>query len=160
MSGIHSECWTSRKQACQRGSFETHLTLVPHICVAEQGQHVWRQAITWTNVDLSLIGPLETNFSGNRIDTWWRDQMETFSALLATCAGNSTVSGEFPAQRPLTWSFDVFLDLRPNKRLSKHWWGWWFETPSYPLWRQCNYTKLPNHQNASENVVWEMSIIL
>ena len=45
--------------------------------------------------------------------------METSSALLATCAGNSPVPGEFPAQRPVTRSFDVFFDLRLNKRLSK-----------------------------------------
>ena len=45
--------------------------------------------------------------------------METFSALLAFCAGKSPVSGEFPSQRPVTRSFDVFFDLRPNKRLSK-----------------------------------------
>ena len=37
--------------------------------------------------------------------------METFSALLAICAGDSPVSGEFPAQRPVTWSFDAFFDL-------------------------------------------------
>ena len=53
--------------------------------------------------------------------------METFSALLALCAGNSPVTlcreipGHrwIPAQRPVTRSFDVFFDLRPNKRLSK-----------------------------------------
>ena len=39
---------------------------------------------------------------------WWRHQMETFSALLAICAGNSPVTGEFPAQRPVTRSFYVF----------------------------------------------------
>ena len=50
---------------------------------------------------------------------WWRDQMETFSASLAHCAGNSQVTAEFPAQRPVTRSFDVFFDLRLNKRLSK-----------------------------------------
>ena len=50
--------------------------------------------------------------------------METFSALLAICAGNSLVSGEFPVQRPVTRSFDVFFDLRPTKRLSKQSWGW------------------------------------
>ena len=33
-------------------------------------------------------------------------------------------------QRPVTRNFDVFFDLRPNKRLSKQWWCWWFETPS------------------------------
>ena len=44
--------------------------------------------------------------------------METFSALLAICAGNSPVTGEFPAKRPVSQSFDVFFDLRLNKRLS------------------------------------------
>ena len=38
--------------------------------------------------------------------------METFSMLLAICAGNSPVTGEFPTQRPVTRSFDVFFDLR------------------------------------------------
>ena len=44
----------------------------------------------------------------------------------------------FPTQSPVTRSFDVFFDLRLNKRLSKQPWGWWFETPSCSLWRQCN----------------------
>ena len=73
-----------------------------------------------------------------RLGTWWRQQMETFSALLAICAGNSPVNGEFPTQRPVTRSFEVFFDLRLNKRLSEHSWGWWFETPLGPLWRHCN----------------------
>ena len=59
----------------------------------------------------------------------------TFSALPVFCAGNSPVTGEFPAQRPVTRSFDVFFDLRLNKRWSKQSWGWWFETPSRSLWR-------------------------
>ena len=45
--------------------------------------------------------------------------METFSALLALCVGNSPVTGEFPLQRPVTRIFDVFFDARLNKRLSK-----------------------------------------
>ena len=62
--------------------------------------------------------------------------METFSALLALCAGNSPVSGDFPAQKPVMQSFDVFFDLRLIERLSKHSRGWWwFETLSRPLWR-------------------------
>ena len=69
---------------------------------------------------------------------WWRHQMETFSALLAICAGNSPVPGEFPAQRPVTRNFDVFFYLRLNIRLSKQSWGWWFEMPSGPLWRHSN----------------------
>ena len=70
--------------------------------------------------------------------TWWRHQMETFSALLALCAGNSPVTGVFHKQRPATRSFDVFFDLRVNKRLSKQLWGWWFETPVSSLRRHCN----------------------
>ena len=61
--------------------------------------------------------------------------METFAASLAICAGNSPVTGEFPAQRPMTRNFADFFDLRLNERLSKQSWGWWFETPSRPLWR-------------------------
>ena len=56
--------------------------------------------------------------------------MEAFSTLPALCAGNSPVTGEFPAQRPVTQSFDVFFELRLNKRLSKQSQGWWFETPA------------------------------
>ena len=52
--------------------------------------------------------------------------------------GEFTGPGEFPTQKPVTWSFDVFFDLHLNKRLSKQPWGWWFETPSWSLWRQCN----------------------
>ena len=64
--------------------------------------------------------------------------METLSALLALWAGNSPATGEFPTQKPVTRTFDVFFDLRPDKRLSKQPWGWWIETPSWSLWRHCN----------------------
>ena len=67
--------------------------------------------------------------------------METFSALLAICAGNSPAPGEFPTQRPVTRSFDVFFDLRLNKWLSKQSWSWWLETLSCPLWRHRNATR-------------------
>ena len=55
---------------------------------------------------------------------------ETFSALLAICAGNSAVPSEFPTQRPVTRSFNVFFELRLNKRLNKQSWGCWCETRS------------------------------
>ena len=64
--------------------------------------------------------------------------METFSALLAICVVNSPVPGEFPAQKPVTRSFDVFFDLRLNRRLSKQSWGWWFDKLSRPLLRHRN----------------------
>ena len=74
---------------------------------------------------------------------WWLHQMETFSALLAFCAGNSPDTGEFRAQRPVMRSSDVFFDLRLNKRLSKQSWFWWFETPPRSVWRHCNGVILP-----------------
>ena len=64
--------------------------------------------------------------------------LETFSALLALCAGISPVIFEFPSHRPVTWSFDAFFDLRLNKWLSKQSRIWWLETPSPQLWRHCN----------------------
>ena len=51
--------------------------------------------------------------------TWWCHQMETFSALLTLCAGNTPLTGEFPEQRPGMRSFDCFFDLHLNKQLSK-----------------------------------------
>ena len=55
--------------------------------------------------------------------------------VTSICAGNSPVPGEFPTQRPVMRSFDVFCDLRLNKRLSKQSRRRWFETPSCPLCR-------------------------
>ena len=45
--------------------------------------------------------------------------METFSALLSICVGNSAVTGEFPAQMPETRSYNVVFHLGLNKQLSK-----------------------------------------
>ena len=70
--------------------------------------------------------------------SWWRHQMETFSALLAFCAGKSPVTGEFPTQRPVMRTFDVSFDLCLNKWLWKQSWGWWFETPLCSLWHHRN----------------------
>ena len=73
--------------------------------------------------------------------------------------GDFTGPGEFPAQRPVTRSFDVFFDLRLNKRLSKQPWGWWFETPAWSLWRHRNdlenflkilYHGIPWHDDAKK----------
>ena len=68
---------------------------------------------------------------------WWRHQIETFSELLALCEGNSSVIGEFPSQRPVTRSFDVFFDFHLNKRLRKQSRRRRFETQSRSLWRHC-----------------------
>ena len=82
---------------------------------------------------------------------WWRHQMETFSASPALCAGNSPVTGEFPSQRPVTRSFDVFFDLHLNKRLSKQSWVWWFEAVSLYILDifKCNCCYIYISQNIS-----------
>ena len=72
------------------------------------------------------------------------------SALLAMYAWNTPVTGEFPAQRPITRSFDVFFDLRLNERLSKQSWGWWFKTPSRSLQRHSN-VEFPLHNVPSRD---------
>ena len=81
--------------------------------------------------------------------------METFSALLAICAGNSPVPGEFPTQRPVTRSFGVYFDLRPNKWLSKQSWGWWFETLSCSLWRHRNV-----QMSCQDLIRWQGTVIV
>ena len=75
----------------------------------------------------------------------WRHQMEAFSALTAFCAGNTPVTGELPTQRPMTRSFDVFLDLRLKQQLSKQWRRRLFETPFRSLWLQCHGVDRVSH---------------
>ena len=59
-----------------------------------------------------FVTPSTITAHPNNDTPWWRHQMETFSALLAICAGNSPVTSEFPSQRPVTRSVDIFFDLR------------------------------------------------
>ena len=92
---------------------------------------VYQPLVYWTNLYASM------SIFTARV-SWRRHQIETFSALLAICAGNSPVPGEFPTQRPVTRSFDVSFDLRLNKRLCKQSWGWWFEMLLRTLWRHRN----------------------
>ena len=73
----------------------------------------------------------------------WYSHMMTSSngnicRVTGPLCGEFTGPGEFPTQRPVTRSFDVYFDLRLNKRLSKQPWGWWFETLLCPLWRHSN----------------------
>ena len=62
---------------------------------------------------------------------------------------------------PVTRSFDVFFDLRLNKRLSKHTCGWWFETPSRSLRRHCDAVSvITSHvyvRGGPNLKVWELS---
>ena len=109
-----------------KGPTENKWALVQIISSSRTGNKPfsWATVVWWLGAPTAVFGWVACF----EYLAWWRHQMETFSALLAICAGNSPVPGEFPSQRPVTWSFDVYCDLRPNKRLSKQSWGWWFET--------------------------------
>ena len=79
---------------------------------------------------------------------WWRHQMETFSALLALCAGNSPTTANFPHKGSWRGALVyVFFDVHLNKPLGKQSWGWWFESPSCSSWRYCNAHLQPNCWN-------------
>ena len=99
---------------------------------------IWMRAKWNWNVGLVIMVMRSTNTKWIHCHLMMTSPNGTFFALLALCAGNSPVTGEFPSQRPVTRSFDVFFDLRLNKRLSKQSRRRWFETPSCSLWRHCN----------------------
>ena len=63
--------------------------------------------------------------------------METFSALLALCAGEFTGHRWIPRTKASDAELWCFFDLRLSERLGNQSWGWWFETPSRSLWRHC-----------------------
>ena len=94
---------------------------------------------SWGWLFWTLLGPLWRHSNVLRkIDNMMTSWNEKKFRVTGHLCGNSPVTGELPSQRPVTRSFDVFFDLRINKRLSKQSWGWWFGTPSRPLWRPCN----------------------
>ena len=93
--------------------------------ISNHGKLEQKVAISQKGFNASKLLTMVNIWGENNIQTpWWRHQKETFSESLAICAGNSPVTGEFPAQKAVTQNFDVFFDLRLIKRLSKQWWDW------------------------------------
>ena len=129
--------------------------------------------IHWSQVDYPQIGQQCGSLVGLLLLAWsdcctakqlpviWgetnRDVLNAWSnsyIMMTSSNGNifrvtGHLCGEFtglrwsPRKRPVTRSFDIFFDLRLNKRLSKQSWCWWFETLLCPLWRQRNGTHIP-----------------
>ena len=67
-----------------------------------QGQHCKSDSGVYLQGNLPIssdeswrCGNIEVPSCQNMVISWWRHKMETFSALLALCAGNSPVTGEF-----------------------------------------------------------------
>ena len=116
------------------------------MCHALTLQHTSRPLCENRVLDLLIIG-------------YWSQCILGFVQRMMTSSNGNIfrvtghMRGEFPGPRwiPHTKaserSFDVYFDLRPNKRLSKHLWGWWFETQSRPLWRHRNGNCCFHHTN-------------
>ena len=58
----------------------------------------------------------------------------------------------------LMFSLHLRLRLRQNKRYSKQWWDWWFETPSHPLWCHCNVTLHVHYFQRIIATLWRTTI--
>ena len=108
LSSYPELCW---EVFWENVTWYVHLKLYP-IIIIRDNVRIWNAMMTSSNGNIFRVtGPLCGEFTG---------------------------TGEFPTQRPVTRSFDVYFDLRLNKRLSKQLWGWWFETLSRSLWRHRN----------------------
>ena len=117
---------TSRCQFCMDN--DRKIYLAKNVCITQQTSFL-PVPIPWGALHNTLFSMM-TSSNGN-----------IFRVTGHLC-GKFTGPRWIPAQRPVTRSFDIFFDLRLNKRLSKQPWGWWFETPAWSLWRHRNgYTR-------------------
>ena len=125
---------------------KNHIILLPNTKI---------NADIWSETDLSKIWIKMEEYSYN-ISTFRMQNVGQFNRALVCVAKNKTwwnmmkssngnifrvtglLWGEFTGHRPVTRSFHVFFYLRPNDRLDKQSWGWWFETPSCSLWCHSN----------------------
>ena len=121
-----------------------------------RGQSLVHIMTSWREYMFGIIGTLLGESAGYRwiastdasnTELWWIlccwPQLRLLCTMMTSSNWNTFrvaghLCGEFPAQRPVMRSFDIFFDLRLNKRLGKQSWGWWFETLSRPLWRHSN----------------------
>ena len=110
----------------------------------------------WTQPQLQTLG----GHLSTAVVTWWRHQMETFSALLAFCAGNAPVTGEFPDKGQ--WRGALMFSLICA------WINRWVnngEAGDLTVWRHCNYTGIPwanssnyVHNNTGLPRIWRYAI--
>ena len=123
---------TWRRQSDKALSEPMMAGLLTHICVTRPQRVKSNLSITYCWVSRQVHGNVAI-FSFYMMTS---SNGHIFRATGHLC-GELPATGEFLAQRLVTRSFDVFLDLRLGNQLSKQSRGWWFETPSRPLWRHC-----------------------
>ena len=83
-----------------------------------------------------LTVPPKHVYNESYMDKWRFSMMTSSNGNIFRVTGH--LCWEFTARSPVTRSSDVFFDVHPSKRLSKQWWGWWFQTPSGLLWGHRN----------------------
>ena len=144
------QCWSVVSSCMYPWTSLIRRTTLLLLCINQLTKHPWNIHVTpppwrqytdnvfsYLSIFRAWIGAYWITVAKDNAElssfSWWRHQMETFFAFLDLCAGHSPVTGEFLSQRPV--SFDVFFDLRLNKRLNKQSRRWWFRTPSCSLWR-------------------------
>ena len=132
ITGINVVYSTVYSGADQRKTLK--LRRVIGLCAGNSPVTAENVSIWWRHHDTSRHVRLWIQFAPNMMTS---SNGNIFRVTGPLC-GEFTGPGEFPAQRPVTRSFDVFFDLCLNKRLSKQPWGWWFETPAWSLWRHRN----------------------
>ena len=132
----------------------------------EQLHHLWNHTLSTsageTHVSINTSGCLIA-FAGRDTGVYWcmvgqgishhTDIMTPSNGNIFRVTGTLwgvPATGGFSSQRPVTRSFDVFFDLRLNKRLNKQSRRRWFETPLCSLWRHWNgscWICLRKHEN-------------
>ena len=134
-------CWLKKLESSV--PYSDH---IPRICHTMKYTMAWWDLI-WCNwsVIAMQFGKCTSYRIQSTVSIEFMIKWKHFRVTGPVC-GEFTGPGEFPAQRPVTRSFDVFFDLRPNKRLSKQPRDLWFGTLSWSLWRQCNVS--PFHKMA------------
>ena len=134
----------------QRNFEQIHLNWWAHI-------HLWMNQVEYIDIKMwHLISWCYSNISShikNSINMMTSSNEKKIHVTGPLCREFTrhlwiplTKASQWPVNSPhkgsVTWvarSFDVFFDRGRNKRLSKQWRRWWFETASCSLWRRLMY---------------------
>ena len=130
------------------GNFKSHYARLYNWQFVPDIQKAWVLTYNWAQwrtrfISIDLMWPVSS----------WRYAVYHIHMIFDGLRHDDVIK-EFPSQKPVTRSFDVFFDLCLNKRWRKQSWGRWFETPSHSLWRHCN----ANHLQLSKPGHWKIQM--
>ena len=128
-----------------------------------QGHPGYFRELLWQSMELLQISWVTWQFW--QWPLGWHALSHYRYIMMTSSSGNifrvtGHLCGEFTGHRwiPRTKTSDAELwwcfHLRLNKRLSKQWCGWWFETPSRPLWHHCNDVSTRTRPLPMKHMAW------